>query len=73
MAQIDEALPGHQNELRPLQQQLEAYKSEMGTPLETALSAAERQRLQAIEGEIPQLNKQIQKANEALNKKKNER
>ena len=52
---------------------MKSLQEEMGTPLETDLSAGEQQKLQKVEAEIPQLNKQLQKASEVMNKKKNER
>lgn len=70
---IDESLPTYLTEVEDMKKQLKSYNEEIGTPLDTALTAAETRTLQEIEADIPRLNKEIKAAKQALSSKKDER
>jgi len=70
---IEESLPQQRSQLKTLEQQMTSLQEELGTPLDTSLTASEQQKLLQVEKDNPQLNKQLNKATEAMNKKKHER
>lgn len=70
---IEESLPTYRSEVEDMRKQLQAYTEEVGTALDTALTAAETRTLQEIEADIPRLGKELKAANKALSQKKEER
>ncbi len=63
---IEGDLPGERQAVEDMQRQLKVFREEMGTPLDSALSAADTRTLQEIEQRLPQLAKEIKVATEAL-------
>lgn len=69
IAKIEESLPMEEQSLADMRRQLEVWASELGTPLDSKLSAADTRTLREIEIRLPILAQELKVATEALQAK----
>jgi len=73
ISKIADALPGEQQAVEDMKRQLSVWASELGTPLDSALSAADTRMLREIEARLPVLALDLKRATEELQAKASSR
>jgi len=66
---ISDSLPGEQQAVEDMKRQLSVWASELGTPLDSTLSAADTRTLREIEARLPVLAQELKAATEGLQAK----